>query len=152
MTRATRLSRVLVAAACAALLACSLAVSSAAAAGAVEPQGYKAESLARFEAQLKAGEVASVRFNPKLRSVRVVLKNGEHVLAHYQPHHQLKVAKAVRAAHLPALTINGKQVGTSNHAGHKLRYIVGGALVVVVILVIAGIVMVMRRRRALTDY
>ncbi|HUB73000.1 MAG TPA: hypothetical protein VL979_03045 [Solirubrobacteraceae bacterium] len=153
MTPATRLSAIAAMAACAALLACAALVTPVSAAGVTsESQAYTAESLKSFEAQLDAGEVASVRFDPKLHEVRVILKSGQHVLAHYEAHHQLKLAKLVRSHHLKPLTIHGKTVGKAGHPGHKLRYIVGGAIVVVLVLVGAGLVFVLRRRRALSDF
>jgi len=160
MTPATRRSATASIAACAAVLACACVLGCAswaplaAATGASgETQTYEPESMQAYESQLAAGEIEAVRFNPKLRSVRVTLEDGKRVLVHYQPHQEHKLAKALRAKKIEPLTIHGKRVGENAHPpGHKLRYIVGGAIVVVLILVIAGLVFVLRRRRALSDF
>jgi hypothetical protein len=124
--------------------AMSIAVADVEAAEAVK---YTKESLAEYEQQRGAGEVVAVTFNRKLRSMRVTLKDGRHVLAKYEkrgfPEQQAKLkGKAVHVTVLSQSEANKEAKEQPKH--HKIRYIVGGVLIIVILLV--GGVLLYRRR------
>jgi hypothetical protein len=111
---------------------------------------YKHESEAAFQQQLNAHEIQSAVINKRLRSARVTLKDGTHVLARY-PKHQEPQTIARLKAHGATVTILAKKEAekeVSKSKGgkhHKIRYIVGGVLIVV-ILIVGGVLLVNRRR------
>jgi uncharacterized iron-regulated membrane protein len=124
-------------------------LAAAASAGAVEGVHYTKESFSEFERQLSAGQIKTAVFNKKVRSIRLTMKNGDHMLVRYPKHGanaaQAKLAaKHVRVSVLSAAAANKELREKPKH--HKLRYIVGGALLAVV-LVVGGVLLVNRRRR-----
>jgi ATP-dependent Zn protease len=132
---------------CALLLAIPLAI------GAQAAISYTHETIAQFEKQLKAGEVKQVTINPRLRSLRTSLKNGQYVVAKYGKKQEEKYKGALEARGVPVKTLSPAQAlaeQKSQPVHHKLRYI--AAAVLVVIIVIVGVVLyVNRRRKALRD-
>jgi hypothetical protein len=117
------------------------------AAGAI---AYTKESLAEYEHQLASGQIREVTINKFVRSVRVTLKDGSHVLATYPPKQEPTVDAKLRAKAVP-VTILAPTVAQaeakSKPVHHKLRYIAGGILVAAIIIV-AAVLLVNRRRRA----
>lgn len=107
---------------------------------------FQHESLPVYEQQLAHDQVAAVTFNKRLRTVRVTLKNGQHVVAEYPPYQKPRLAAALAAKGVP-VTILKKQEAEKEgpKPGHKLRYIAGAILVVVIVVV--GIVLYISRRR-----
>jgi ribosomal protein S11 len=112
---------------------------------------YTPESEATFARQLAAKRIESVIVNKRLRSLRVTLKDGSHVLAKY-PKKQSEQTVARLQAHGVAVTVLSKKdaekeagKGKSHH--HKIRYIVGGALIVVIVLAAAVLLFNRSRRR-----
>jgi len=81
---------------------------------------YTHESEADFAKQLAAKQVKAVEINKRLRTMRVTLADGSHVLASYP-----------------------KKQEPQTH--HKIRYIAGG-VIVLVILIVGGVLLVNRRR------
>ncbi len=112
---------------------------------------YAPESEATFKQQLDAKKIESVVINKRLRSMRITLKDGSHVLAKY-PKKQSEAAIAELRAKGVAVTVLSKhagqeRAGKGKSAHHKIRYIVGGVLIVVILLVIAVLLFNRRRRR-----
>lgn len=121
----------------------------AAGAGAAETIKYTKESLGEYEKQLAAGQVQAAIFNRKVRSIRVTLKDGRHVLARYDKHgfktQEAKLqAKRVHMTVLSQSEANKELKEKPKH--HKIRYIVAG-VVIVVILIVGAVLLVNRRRR-----
>lgn len=116
-------------------------------AGAAVPQ-YTKESQQTYEKQLNAGEIASATFNKRLRSLRLTLKNGEHVLYRYPKKGSKALEEALKAKKVPVTILKPSEAAkeTTKKPGHKLRYIVGG--VVVVVIVVAGLVLLFNRGRS----
>jgi hypothetical protein len=136
--------------------ACALAPALAGAAegsgeGAVEPTtvSYKKESYAEYQQQLAARQIKSVTINKRLRSLRVTLKDGTHVLAKYGRKEEPKVASALAAKHVSVTILKPvqatKEASATPHK-HKLRYIAGGILVVAIV-VVAGVLLFDRGRK-----
>lgn len=117
-------------------------------AGAAAPQ-YTKESQQAYEKQLNAGEIASATFNKRLRSLRLTLKNGEHVLYRYPKKGSKALEDALKAKHVSVTILKPSEAASeaksSKKPGHKLRYIVGGVLVVVILIV--GLVLLFNRGR-----
>jgi hypothetical protein len=126
-----------------------LATPIATAAEGAAPQ-YTKESQQAYEGQLKAGEIASATFNKRLRSLRLTLKNGEHVLYRYPKKGSKPLQEALKAKHISVTVLKPSEAASeaksSKKPGHKLRYIVGGVLIVVLVLV--GGVLAFNRSRA----
>lgn len=132
------------------LLCLALAAPLGALAAAV-PQ-YTKESQQAYEAQLQKAEIASATFNKRLRSLRLTLKNGQHVLYHYPKKGSKPLEQALEAKHVPVTVLKpteAVQEATTKRPGHKLRYIAGGVLIVVVVL--AGLVLLFNRRRGIRE-
>lgn len=115
------------------------------------PIVYTPESEATFKQQLDAKKIESVVINKRLRSMRITLKDGSHVLAKY-PKKQSEAAIAELRAKGVAVTVLSsaqakKEAGKGKSAHHKIRYIVGGVLIVVIVLVIVVLLFNRRRRR-----
>jgi len=114
---------------------------------------YTSESIPQYESQLAGGQIAAVTINKRVRSLRVTLKNGDHVLVKYAPHQEAGYAAALRAKSVPLTILTPTQATAelkSKPVHHKLRYIAGGILLVV--LIIVGVVLfVNRRRKAVLD-
>ncbi len=132
-------------------LALSVALSPlAAVAGAAEEPTivYAHISEAEFAKDLAGKKVKSVEVNKRLRTLRVTLTDGTHVLAHYPAHQE--PATVARLQHAGAtVTILTKSTAEKQAKAkpvkHKLRYIVGG--VVILVIVIVGVVLLVNRRR-----
>lgn len=110
---------------------------------------YTHESEAAFEQQLASKQIRSAIVNKRLRTVRVTLKDGTHVLGRY-PKHQAPQTIARLQAQGATVTVLAKKQA-EQEAGkkpkhHKIRYIAGGVLIVV-ILVVGAVLLVNRRRR-----
>jgi hypothetical protein len=128
---------------------CLASLQLAPAAGAVEGTAlYQPESEQAFQQQLAAGEIRSAVINKRVRSVRLTMKDGRHLLVKYPPKQEPRVHTELRArgVHVSILakTQALKEV-TKKPVKHKLRYIVGG-VVLVVIVVVGGVLLVKRRR------
>ncbi len=112
---------------------------------------YQKESLQEYEHQLASGQIAAVTINKLLRSVRVTLKDGRHVLARYEKHHEPAVLAALKAKGVPVTVLQPAAAQTeakTKHKAvhHKLRYIAGG-IVIVVILIVGAVLLIDRRRK-----
>jgi ATP-dependent Zn protease len=135
------------------IVAASLALSGLAAV-ALAAEGtivYTHESEADFAKQLAAKQVKSVEINKRLRSMRVTLADGRHVLARYPKKQETQTAARLQA-HGVAVTVLAKsdaekEANAKKPAKHKIRYIVGGVLVLVIVIVVAVLVINSRRRR-----
>ncbi|MGA2320711.1 MAG: hypothetical protein ABSG95_08190 [Solirubrobacteraceae bacterium] len=136
------------------LLVCLLGSLLGPVAGALAEEGtvvYKKESLKQYEQQLSSGQVQAVTINKRLRSLRLTLKDGRHVLAKYAAHQEPQVAANLKAKGV-AVTVLSKTLAVQEATKpkpvhHKLRYIAGGILLVVIIVV--GAVLYFYRRRRL---
>jgi hypothetical protein len=109
---------------------------------------YKSESEATFAQQLAKREVASVTVNKRLRTLRVTLKDGTHVLARYPKRAEPSTVARLRANGVSVTVLTGSQAAKQQpkqSAHHKIRYIAGG--VVIVVIVIVGLVLLLNRRR-----
>jgi hypothetical protein len=131
-------------AACLALLLLAAPI----AAGAQETVHYTKESTQEFERQLSGGEIVAARFNRKVRSIRLTLKDGRHLLVRY-PKHEFPTTEAkLKAKHVSVTVLStaaANQELREKPKHHKLRYIVGAA--VLVVLMIVGAVLFLNRRR-----
>ena len=113
-----------------------------------ETISYEHESEAAFRQQLASRQIRSAIINKRLRSLRLTLKDGGHVLAHYPAHSERKVARELKAKHVAVTVLSkGEAEGEAKKVPrhHKIRYIVGG--VVIALVVIAGAIFLIRRRR-----
>ena len=107
---------------------------------------YTKESRQAYEQQLAKGEIASATFNKRLRSLRLTLKNGEHVLYHYPRKGSKPLESALRAHHVKVIVLTPAEAKKElKPAKHKLRYIAGG--IIIVVLIVVGIVLLVNRRR-----
>jgi len=114
------------------------------------PISYEKESLAEYEQQLASSQIQSVTINKRLRSLRITLKDGRHVLAKYNKKELPTVKSALAAKHVSVTVLTPTEALNEVKAKpvhHKLRYIVGGALIVV-IAIVGGVLFFYRRRRA----
>ncbi len=108
---------------------------------------YTKEGYPVFVQQLDGGQVAAVTFNKRLRSMRITLKNGQHVLALYPKHQSAATIALVQGKHVPVTVLTPTQAKAQEPkkaVHHKIRYIAGGALLLVIIIV--GAVLLVRRR------
>jgi ATP-dependent Zn protease len=134
----------------AALASLLLALPAGTAQGAV---AYVHEAYPEFEAQLSGGHIKEVTINKRLRTLRITLKDGSHVLAQYAPHEEPHVLRELRekGIHVAVLSAAAaKQEQGKRPVHHKIRYIVGGVLIAVIVIV-GGVVLYNRRRRASSD-
>jgi hypothetical protein len=141
MSRASsRLRRVL-----ALLVFLAVAAPIAAAQGAVS---YRHESEAEYTQQLAGGQIASAIINKRLRTIRITLKDGRHVLAKYPPKQEPRVLSELKAKGV-RVTVLGKALAVAEEKKvpkkHKLRYIVGGVLIAIVV-VVGGVLLYNRTR------
>jgi hypothetical protein len=128
-------------------------LTSAASAGAAEAVHYTKESLSEFERQLTAREIQTAVFNKKVRSIRLTLKNGDHVLVRYPKRGSHPLEAKLRAAHVSVSVLSEAAANKElreKPKHHKIRYIAGGALLVVIVIV-GGVLLVNRRRRSMRD-
>jgi hypothetical protein len=142
-----RASRPLPGAAAALLLSIAL-LTGAFAASAVAAVHYTKESQQEYAKQLAAGEIQAATINRKVRSIRLTLKDGRHVLVTYAKKQSRPEEARLKAKHVPvtvlAETAANKEL-KEKPKKHKIRYIVGG--VVILVIVIAGGVLLINRRR-----
>ena len=129
-----------------ALLVClAVAAPLAAAQGAVS---YQHESEAEFTQQLASRQIASATINKRLRTIRVTLKDGRHVLAKYPPRQEPRVLAELRAKGVQ-VSVLGKAQAVAEEKKvpkkHKLRYIIGGVLIAIVV-VVGGVLLYNRTR------
>ena len=142
--------RVIATAAAALCLAAAGPLASIAAAAAEATIVYAPESEATFARQLAAKRIESVIVNKRLRSLRVTLKDGSHVLAKYPKKQSEQTIARLQARGVAVTELSTKEAerqagkGKSHH--HKIRYIVGGALIVVIVVVL-GVLLFNRGRR-----
>jgi ATP-dependent Zn protease len=120
-------------------------------ANAEAPITYRHETEAEFEQQIAAKKIKNAVINRSLRTVRVTLDDGEHVLGKYPRHQVPQTIARLKAAGATVSLLSKKegerQAGKAKKHKHKIRYIVGG--VVIVLIVIGGVVWLIRRRRQL---
>jgi ATP-dependent Zn protease len=123
-----------------------LALSVGTAAGAVK---YSPESFSEYETQLTGGQIHEVTINKRLRTVRVTLNDGRHVLAKYAPGEEPRVRSELEAKHVAVSVLNSAQAKpkSTKPVHHKLRYIAGGILIAIVVIV-GGVWLYNRRRQA----
>jgi hypothetical protein len=126
----------------------ALALLAPAAGAAEETIKYTKESQQAYEQQLAAHEIRDATFNKRLRSLRLTLKDGRHVLYRYQPKGEPALNAQLKAKHVPVTVLTpaeAKSEAAKLPHKHKIRYIVGGVLVAVI--VIGGAVLLINRRR-----
>jgi hypothetical protein len=131
-----------------AVLCLTLGLSSAAQAASDASIHYESESLQAYEQQLHSSQIASVVINKRLRSLRITLKNGQHVKARYAAHQEPAVVKAIEAKNIPVTVLSPTEAqaeAKSVPKHHKLRYIAGAA-VIVVIAIVGGVLYIRRKR------
>jgi hypothetical protein len=136
----------------AALAASLLLATSLLPAGAQGAISYTKEPYKSYEEQLAAGQIQEVTINKRLRSLRVTLTDGRHVLAKYAAHEEPKVrrnlaAKAVTVHVLSTTAATSVAAHGKTKVHHKIRYIVGGVVIALVVIV-GGVVFYNRRKRA----
>jgi hypothetical protein len=108
------------------------------------------ESLPEFETQLKGGQIREAAINRRLKTVRLTLTDGRHMLITYSRGEEPRVRSELEAKHVPVSVLNTAQAkkAPKKAVKHKLRYIAGG--IVVAIVVIVGGVMLYNRRKQRT--
>ena len=129
----------------------ALAMLAPAASAAPGTVGYQHESLAQFEAQLKGGRIHEATINKRLRSVRLSLTDGRHMLAQYAPHQEPRVLAELKARGVP-VSVQGataKKKAGKKAVHHKLRYIAGG--IVLGLIVLTRAVLLVKRWRMPAD-
>lgn len=106
---------------------------------------YTKESKQAYEAQLNKGEIAEAVFNKPVRSLRLTLKDGRHVLYSYEKKGSKALEEQLSAKGITATELKGS--GTKKHkaAKHKRLYI--AIAIVVVLALIGGALLLARRRR-----
>jgi ATP-dependent Zn protease len=128
-------------------------LTAAAGADAAEAVHYTNESLQEFERQLSGGQIKAATFNKKLRTIRLTLKNGEHLLVKYPKRHSAEEQARLKAKNVAVSVLSQAQANKEARERpkhHKLRYIAGGVLLVVIVIV-GGVLLVNRRRRSQLD-
>lgn len=108
---------------------------------------YQPESEQAYQQQLASGQIHAVTVNKRIRTLRVTLANGAHVLAKYPAHTEPQVVAKLKSKGA-RVTVLGKsaaeqQAKTPHH--HKLRYI-AAAILVVIVAIVAAVLLVNRRR------
>jgi ATP-dependent Zn protease len=132
-------------AACAACVACAISATAmiAPAASAATSGGHATtEDEQALKRQIAAGEITSASFRIKNHSLRIVLKDGQHISVHLSGPPSSKLRAELKKS--------GAKVSKKSPP-HKLRYIVIGAAVVVIILIVGALLIWRRRRRAALD-
>jgi hypothetical protein len=127
--------------------AAALLVPTAAGAGAATIV-YEPVSETVFLHELDSGQVVAATINKRVRSVRVTLKDGTHVLAHYPAHEEPRTYALIKSKGVPVAVLTKAEAEAEEKAKpakHKIRYIVGGVLIVVIVVV--GTVLLINRRR-----
>jgi hypothetical protein len=131
---------------------CALLLPVGLAAGAEGTVTYRHESLQEYEQQLAAGRIRAASINKVLRSLRLTLEDGSHVLAKYDKGEEPKVKHAMQAKGVTVTILSHAQAAkeAKKSPKHKLRYI-AGAIVIVVLIVVGGVLFVDRKRKAQRD-
>ncbi len=131
-------------------LALLLGILAPAGAGAAEDVHYTKETLPQFEQQLRAAQIQAATFNRRVRSMRLTLKNGEHVLVIYKAKQSPELISKLEAKHVPVTVLSkavAEKEAKEKPVHHKIRYIAGGVLVALVVVVGAVLVIYRRRQR-----
>jgi hypothetical protein len=114
---------------------------------------YKDENGQEFERQLAAKEIQAATFNKRIRSLHILLKNGEHFRYIYAKKGEPALAAQLEAKHIPVTVLTpeeAKSEASKAPVKHKIRYIAGGILIVVII-VVGGVIVWDRRRKRLAE-
>jgi hypothetical protein len=114
---------------------------------------YTKESQPAYEQQLASGQIASVTFNKRVRSLHITLKDGTHYLAHYKAKEEPTIAAALKAKGVTVAVLSptaAKTEASKAPVHHKLRYIAGGILIAVVVIV-GGVLLWDRRRKRMAE-
>jgi hypothetical protein len=121
----------------------------AAAAGTDGTITYRHESEAEFEQQIAAKKIKKAVINRSLRSVRVTLNDGSHVLGKYPKHRVPQTIARLKASGATVTLLSKKEGERQATKGkkhkHKIRYIAGGVLIALIVIV--GVVLLIKRRR-----
>jgi hypothetical protein len=129
-------------------LCLALAILAPAASAAEGTTAYTHEGVKAFEQQLAGGQIQSATFNKRVRSLRLILKDGKHVLYRYPPKQEPALAAKLASKGVPVTVLKPAEAAKEAKkvpVHHKLRYIAGGILLAVVIIV--GAVLLIDRRR-----
>ena len=127
-------------------LVCAVMLHAGVAAATTTAVIYKPETFAEYQTQLNAGQIQEVVINKRLRSMRITLKDGTHVLARYAPKQEPATSAALKAKGVTVSVLKRAEAEKEvPKKGHKLRYIAGGILVVV--LIVVGVVLFIDRKR-----
>jgi len=148
--RAFNRSKIVLVLAC---LGCAWLLPTAIATGAESVIHYTDESMSAYEQQLASGQIEKATFNKRVRSLHLLLKNGQYVLIKYPPHDEPTLLAQLQAKHVSVVILKpeeAKKEVSKKPVHHKIRYIVGGVLLVVII-VVATVLIVDRRRKAALD-
>jgi hypothetical protein len=105
---------------------------------------YTKESRQAYESQLQKGEIAEATFNKFVRSLRLTLKNGDHVIYSYPSKGAPKLEAELKARSIPVTALRGHKHKHKKAAKHTRRYV---AIGIVVVLLLAGVAFLMFRRR-----
>jgi hypothetical protein len=121
-------------------------------AGADGAISYTKEPYTTYGEQLAAGQIQEVTINKRLRTLRITLTDGRHVLAKYAAHEEPRVRERLAAKHIPVHVLSSSAATAVAARGktkvhHKIRYIVGGVVIALVVIV-GGVVFYNRRKRA----
>jgi len=151
MNRPVRASLTTILSLLAAALACAAMLSPAAASAETTTTTvhYVKETQQDYERQLAAREIKEAVFNKRIRSLHLILKNGQHVLFIYPPKHEPQLSAQLKQHGITVTVLTpteAKKEAGKPAVHHKLRYIAGGILVVVVIVVVA-VLLVDRKRK-----
>ena len=144
-----KISLLLAALACAAVLSPAFAAAEAT----TTTVHFVKESQQDYERQLAAHEIKEAVFNKRIRSLHLILKNGEHFIFIYPPKHEQATNEELTKAGIKVTFLTpteAKKEASSKPVHHKLRYIAGGILVVVVV-VVAGVLLIDRKRKREED-
>ena len=131
-------------------LCLALAPLAAVASAAAEPTiVYTHISEADFAKDLAAKKVKSVEVNKRLRTLRVTLTDGTHVLARYPKQHEPQTVAKLKHEGVTVTILSKssaeKQATEKKPTHHKIRYIVAGVLIAAIVIV--GAVLLINRRR-----
>jgi type IV secretory pathway VirJ component len=125
-----------------------LAALAPARASAAEDVHYTKETLPQFEQQLRSAQIQAATFNRRVRSMRLTLKNGEHVLVIYKAKQSPELISKLQAKRVPVTVLSkaaAEKEAKEKPVHHKIRYIAGGVLVALIVII--GAVLIFYRRR-----
>jgi hypothetical protein len=105
---------------------------------------YTKESQQAYESQLQKDEIAEATLNKFVRSLRLTLKNGDHVIYSYPAKGAPKLEQELKAKGIAVTALHGHKHKHKKSAKHTRRYV---AIGIVVIVVLAGVAFLMFRRR-----